>query len=124
MLGWLGTDDARQRLTKVLGQKVAQSLKTAYGVTTVGDLVTKVPSRWLGHDRGLDATAVGPRPARRTAPGGLGLVGPLPASQHLHQHAVGVLEVAGHQIVLSGQPCIDQFEAVVESVFWIHFCTI
>lgn len=56
MLGWLGTDDARQRLTKVLGQKVAQSLKTAYGVTTVGDLVTKVPSRWLGHDRGLAIT--------------------------------------------------------------------
>ncbi|MEJ5919577.1 ATP-dependent DNA helicase RecG [Corynebacterium sp. H78] len=54
MLGWLSTPDARTSLRDVLGDADAKKLKTAFGVSTVGEFLTTFPQRYLAHGRTLD----------------------------------------------------------------------
>ena len=57
MLGWLGSDVARTPLAEVIGADAAKKMRAGYGVTDVGSMLSMLPARWIGHDRGLD---VGP----------------------------------------------------------------
>lgn len=57
MLGWLGSDVARTPLAEVIGAGAAKKMRAGYGVTDVGSMLSMLPARWIGHDRGLD---VGP----------------------------------------------------------------
>ncbi|WP_448851044.1 ATP-dependent DNA helicase RecG [Corynebacterium sp. 335C] len=57
MLGWLGSDTARTPLAEAIGADAAKRMRAAYGVSDVGGMLSMMPSKWIGQDRGLD---VGP----------------------------------------------------------------
>lgn len=63
MLGWRRSPAAAAPLREVLDAAAARALREALGLESVGDLLTLVPPRWLGHDDGLD---VGPADEGRT----------------------------------------------------------
>lgn len=61
MLGWLATPQAMTPLPEVLGREAATAIAGAFGDTTVGEFLSRLPQRYVaqGHSLGVDYAQVG-----------------------------------------------------------------